>query len=88
MPDKVKAKIEAGFEIALTRVRQETGCSSLFEDLGADPIEIMKTGLYFPTNVQREHAVCPRSVAQTIVGSAPTWICRNIAADPAPQRAP
>ncbi len=82
MPSKVASKIEAAFEVAVARVRDIPECSALFSELGADPIETLSTGLYFPTNVQREVVACKRSVAQTIVGSAPTWICRNITAYP------
>lgn len=82
MPGGVKSKLEAAFDIALDRVQMVGDCAGLFHELGADPLEILKTGLYFPTNVQREHVLCTRSMAQTIVGSAPTWICRNITAYP------
>lgn len=82
MPSMVASKIEAAFEIAVARVRDIPECSALFSELGADSIETLKTGLYFPTNVQREVVACKRSVAQTIVGSAPTWICRSITAYP------
>ena len=82
MPTGVASKVEAAFKIAVDRVREVPKCSALFSTLGADALEILKTGLYFPTNVQREIVACKRSVAQTIVGSAPTWICRNITAYP------
>jgi hypothetical protein len=82
MPATVAGKLETGFRLAVARVRDVPECSALFVTLGADALEILKTGLYLPTNVQRELVACRRSVAQTIVGSAPTWICRNITAYP------
>ena len=82
MPATVADKLEAGFRLAVARVRDVPECSALFATLGADAVETLATGLYFPTNVQRELVACKRSMAQTIVGSAPTWICRSITAYP------
>jgi hypothetical protein len=82
MPAGVALKVKAAFEIAVDRVREIPECSNLFSRLGADALEILRTGLYLPTNAHREMVPCKRSLAQTIVGSAPTWICRNITAYP------
>ena len=88
MPKRVKATLEAGFDLAVQRVREVESCSALFEALGADPIETLSTGLYFPVDShRREIEICGRNsatssrgaenLAYTQVGAAPTWICRH-----------
>jgi hypothetical protein len=78
MPSSVRDKLTTGFEIAVDRVSTVPQCAELFERLGADPFETLKTGLYFPATPARETKTCRRSYAQTRVGEAPTWICRRI----------
>jgi hypothetical protein len=77
-PVSVRHKLETAFDLAIDRVSAFPECAALFEELGADPFDTLKTGLYFPANVARETSVCGRSFAQTNVGAAPTWICRRI----------
>jgi hypothetical protein len=88
MPAPVKEKLEAGFEIAVERIRSVKACADLFNRLGADGIEMLKTGLFFPVDTyRREVEVCGRNpggqtrfsknLAYTTVGGAPTWICRD-----------
>jgi hypothetical protein len=88
MPKRVRTTLEAGFELAVQRVRDIESCSALFEALGADPFETLGTGLYFPVDsYRREVEVCGRNaaassrgaenLAYTKVGAAPTWICRH-----------
>ncbi len=80
MPDDVKARLEAGFELATKRVQEVPECRALFEGLGADALETLRTGLYFPINSHRkERAVCGSAVAFTNVGAAPTFLCRDFA---------
>lgn len=78
MPAAVKDKIETGFAIAMQRVTDVPQCAELFQRLGADPLEILSTGLYFPATPAREVNGCRRAMAQTYVGDAPTWICRRV----------
>jgi len=78
MPDAIRNKLDTAFDIAIERVSTTPECAGLFEALGADPFETLKTGLYFPANPARETSACRRSFAQTYVGEAPTWICRRI----------
>jgi hypothetical protein len=77
MPAGVARKLDAAFEIALEKVR-EPGCAELFARLGADAVESLRGGLYFPANPRRETRSCNRSLAQSYVGSPTTWICRRI----------
>ena len=80
MPDDMKARLETGFDLALKRVQEIPECRGLFEALSADPLETLRTGLYFPINSHRkEKAVCGRAVAYTNVGAAPTFLCRDFA---------
>lgn len=80
MPENTRARLEDGFDLALEKVRDVAACRDLFEKLGADPIETLQTGLYFPINSHRkEKAVCGRAVAYTNVGAAPTFLCRDFA---------
>jgi hypothetical protein len=80
MPDDMKARLQAGFDLALERVQKIPECSGLFEALSADALETLRTGLYFPINSHRkEKAVCGRAVAYTNVGAAPTFLCRDFA---------
>lgn len=78
MPEAIRNKLDTAFDIAIERVSTTPQCAGLFEALGADPLETLKTGLYFPANPARETSACRRSFAQTYVGEAPTWICRRI----------
>ena len=80
MSDDMKARLEAGFDLALKKVQDVAECRGLFEDLGADALDTLRTGLYFPINSHRkEKAVCGRAVAYTNVGAAPTFLCRDFA---------
>jgi hypothetical protein len=78
MPSALDKKLRVGFEIAIQRVTEVPSCNDLFAKLHADPVETLKTGLYFPASPARETSVCRRSMAQTFVGDAPTWICRRM----------
>jgi len=90
MPKRVSARLEAGFELAVERVREVESCGDLFAELGADPLETLTSGLYLPVDsYRREVEVCGRNsgtnskgaenLAYTTVGGAPTWICRQFA---------
>jgi hypothetical protein len=84
----VREKLEAGFDLAIERVRDVPACAELFHRLGEDGIDMLRTGLYFPVDThRREVEVCGRNpagnakvaknLAYTTVGGAPTWICRH-----------
>jgi len=88
MDPGVRAKLEAGFELAVNRVREIEACSALFTRFGVEGMEVLKTGLYLPVHSYRhEIAVCGRNptvnswggkvLAYTKVGGTPTWICRH-----------
>jgi len=78
MPGSVQDRLRTAFAIAVARVTAVPECADLFSQLGADAVETLKTGLYFPASPARETSVCRGSMAQTYVGDAPTWICRRV----------
>mgnify|MGYP000730056590 CR=1 FL=1 len=88
MDPSVRERLEAGFDLAVKRVRENEACADLFTRLGADGIEMLKTALYLPVHSYRhEVVVCgrnpavnstgARNLSYTKVGGTPTWICRH-----------
>lgn len=86
MSDGVRAKLEAGFGLAIERVREIESCNDLFARLGQDGVEMLRTSLYFPVDsYRREIEVCGRNprttsltaqnLSYTQVGAAATWVC-------------
>ncbi len=64
MDEAVREKLEAKFELAVERVREMGECGDLFTRLGADGIDMLKTGLYLPVHSYRhEIVVCGRDPA-------------------------
>ena len=72
------AKIEAGFAIAVDRVRDNAGCREIFTRLGRDGVETLRGSLYFamPTTFDAR-AICERAYAATFVGEPTTFVCRR-----------
>jgi hypothetical protein len=90
MPESLRLKLEAGFELAVERLLEVGACRELFARLGADPFETLATGLYFPVDsYRRDVQACGRNLAAssrgaenlayTKVGGAPTYLCRSFA---------
>jgi hypothetical protein len=90
MPASLRVKLEAGFELAVVRLRESASCRELFARLGADPFETLATGLYFAVDsYRREAELCGRNLAAssrgaenlayTTVGGAATFLCRPFA---------
>jgi len=90
MPKSVSAKIGAGFELAVERVREVESCGDLFAELGADGLEILSKSLYHPVDsYRRQIEVCGRNPGVTFEGATTlaftsfsgrrTWICRHFA---------
>jgi len=76
-PSEVRSKVEAGFALASQRVRDLPECRRLFADLGADGVDALSTTMYYPAGLKEERRVCRRALAYTLVGGAPTWLCRR-----------
>ncbi len=90
MSARVRERLEAGFELAVERVREVETCRNLFTQDGIDGLEVLATSLYFPVDsYRREIEVCGRDpsvhstggrfLTYTTVGGAPIWICRHFA---------
>lgn len=79
MPD-VALKVRTGFAVAVRRSREIPQCAALFEELAADPVELLGRALYYPAAINRDNAAC-RNGAQafTAVGSPVTWVCDRFA---------
>jgi hypothetical protein len=80
MPNDVRSRLEDGFRIAVKKIQTLPECRALFQSLGADPEEILSTGLYFPVRSHlKEKRACGRNVAISYVGSPTTFLCRDFA---------
>jgi hypothetical protein len=78
LPVDVKERVAAGFAIAVRKVQDVPECRGLFDELGADALETLRTGLYLPiTSHRKEKAVCKGAMAFTNVGAASTFLCRD-----------
>jgi hypothetical protein len=77
VPKSVRAKIESGFELAVDKIRNEPQCNALFAELGTDGIAMLSTTLYYKADLNMEKRVCHRAYGFTLVGGAPTWLCRQ-----------
>jgi hypothetical protein len=77
VPTPLRSKIEAGFRLALERVDRLPACAGLFAELGTDGIEMLSTTLYYRAELKMEMRVCTHAYAYTLVGGAPTWLCRR-----------
>ena len=78
MSDKIRERLISSFQIAVDRVREVPECSDLFTKLDTDGIDTI-TKIYFtPIGIYGARAnVCNGSVAYTLVGGGPTWLCRE-----------
>ncbi len=91
MPESVSARLEAGFELAVERVREVESCGDLFAELGADAARDAHDRSLPPsrhtTNARsRSAGGTPPPARRELktsptrrVGGAPTWICRHFA---------
>jgi len=80
MPGCMREKIEVAFQIAVDRVREVPECRALFEELGADGVEMLIATLYFPAPLHRQTTRCRHSFAIARVGSPIIWVCRKVTA--------
>jgi hypothetical protein len=79
VPSRVRSTLEAGFELAVQKLSEESACRDLFADLGADGLETLSNTLYYQADLKMEQRVCPRAFGFTVVGGAPTWVCQRFA---------
>jgi hypothetical protein len=78
MSTKNRDQLVVGFQVALEKVREVPECSELFTGLGADGIDTLGKVYFFPIGYHEAKAnVCHGSIAYTLVGGGPTWVCRD-----------
>jgi len=77
LTDRVERKLQFAYPLALERVREIESCAGLFQDLGADGIEMLSTTVYRPARSKRELQVCTQTQASafTFVGKSRTTVC-------------
>ncbi len=75
----VADRLAAGYDLAVARLERLPACRALFTGLGSDGFEALSTTLYYPAELRQEHEVCRTADAYTVVGAAPTWLCRRFA---------
>jgi len=75
--DAVRTKVESGFALAQQHLRDVPQCGAMFADLGVDGNAMLSTTLYYQADVKMEKRVCRQVFAYTLVGGAPTWLCRH-----------
>jgi hypothetical protein len=76
--EPVRLRLEAGFELAVERLRERRQCKELFVELGAHGVEALSSTLYYPADLAHERQLCRGAVAYTTVGGAATWVCRRV----------
>jgi hypothetical protein len=78
MSTKNRDQLVVGFQVALDKLREVPECSELFSELGADGIDTLGKVYFFPIGYHEAKAdVCHGTVAYTMVGGGPTWVCRD-----------
>ena len=78
MSAKNRDQLLVGFQVALDKLREVPECSELFTELGADGIDTLSKVYFFPIGFHEAKAdVCRGTVAYTLVGGGPTWVCRD-----------
>lgn len=90
MPEPVRERLEAGFKLAVERVREVETCGRLFTQFGTNGLATLRLNLYLPTDSYfHEIEICGRNpiadsreaenLAVTKTGGRVVWICRNFA---------
>lgn len=74
----VNLKLEQAYPLALGRLQNAPACRALFNELGANGVEMLKTTIYYAATYKLEHSACSSSsVALTMVGSPQTRLCQT-----------
>jgi hypothetical protein len=77
LSDSIATRIRSSFELAVDRLEEHAECRDLFSEIGSDGIEALSTTLYYPAALKLERDLCRRAEGYTVVGGAPTWLCRR-----------
>ena len=76
MSSRLRSTLQSAFAVAVQKLSDEPKCRELFSDLGTDGVTMLSNTLYYPASLKMEQQVCPRAFGYTLVGGAPTWVCR------------
>ena len=77
-----KRQLQRAFPVALQRLEALVTCAGLFEELGADPVVLLRSSLYFPAKPEEDRKICRGAfgaLAFTTIGSPVTRLCRKFA---------
>ena len=74
---RVQHKLTAAHLLAARRIHESGPCRALFEELGADGLEVLGASLYYGATLRQEQRTCPGSSAFTSVGARVTRLCRS-----------
>jgi hypothetical protein len=80
MPERVRAKVDRAFELAVRHLDSLPACRELFAHLGKDGLTELRTTAYYPASPDRERTTCRGALAATHVGSPATSVCRRLEA--------
>ncbi len=77
MPAAVRRSLRIAYPIALRRLRDNSDCSALFQNLDAMGTEVLSNTLYFPGSASPGDTPCWRAAAWTTVGGRVTFLCKG-----------
>ncbi len=77
LPPRMRSSMTTAFDFAVARLRDRSECRRLFENLGADGLEVLAKSLYYGVSLSREQRICRRTSAYTQVGGRVTRLCRS-----------
>ena len=77
LPPRTRRSVTGAFELAVERLRNRSECQRLFDDLGADGLEVLAKSLYYGVSLPREQTICRRTSAFTQVGGRVTRLCSS-----------
>ena len=72
---KVNRQLYLAFQIALKKVGGLSSCQELFDQLGADGIEVLANTTYVLAHADWERKVCRSASAFTTIGGSKVWLC-------------
>ena len=77
LPARMQRALPKAFELATDRLRNQSECQGLFDDLGADGLEVLAKALYYGVALRQEQTICRRASAFTNVGGRVTRLCSS-----------
>jgi hypothetical protein len=77
VPPRAHRSLTSAFALAVERLRNRSECQRLFDELGADGLEVLARSLYYGVPLPRERTICRQTSAFTNVGGRVTRLCRS-----------